>query len=70
MFHVEQSDNILRPWIPGAGQIPCYLTHTTEETHDIIRENLVKGVAAAVMVLVFLGRDILWAAIKGVLHLG
>ena len=31
MFHVEQSDN---------PEYPCWLTHTTEKTHEIIRENL------------------------------
>ena len=31
MFHVEQSKN---------PEYPCWLTHTTEETHKIIRENL------------------------------
>ena len=30
----------LRPWPPGENQIPCYLTHTTEQTHEIIRNNL------------------------------
>lgn len=40
MFHVEQLDDPLRPWIPGSNQIPCYMTHTTERTHEIIRENL------------------------------
>jgi tRNA uridine 5-carboxymethylaminomethyl modification enzyme len=40
MFHVEQLADPLRPWVPGANQIPCYLTHTTEQTHDIIRANL------------------------------
>ena len=30
MFHVEQS----------LGELPCWLTHTTEETHRIIKENL------------------------------
>ena len=30
LFHVEQS----------LGELPCWLTHTTEETHKIIRENL------------------------------
>ena len=34
MFHVEQS----------LGELPCWMTHTTEETHRIIRENL--GVSA------------------------
>lgn len=40
MFHVEQSDRRLSPWAPGSHQMPCYLTHTTTETHDIIRRNL------------------------------
>jgi tRNA uridine 5-carboxymethylaminomethyl modification enzyme len=32
--------NIRPPWWPGQDQMPCWLTHTTEETHDIIRANL------------------------------
>lgn len=40
MFHVEHSGDPLRPWIPGVSQVPCYLTQTTQETHDIIRKNL------------------------------
>jgi tRNA uridine 5-carboxymethylaminomethyl modification enzyme len=33
--------NIPGPWEPpGAKQIPCWLTHTTAQTHEIIRENL------------------------------
>jgi len=39
MFHVEHSTP-LRPWRPGSNQIPCYLTHTTPDTHAIIRRNL------------------------------
>lgn len=27
-------------WRPGEAQLPCWLTHTTEETHAIIRDNL------------------------------
>ena len=51
-FHVEQStDEIptvprgtaLRPWPPGTDQIPCWLTHTTEQTHQIIADNLEKS---------------------------
>lgn len=38
LFHVEHS--ALRPWEPGNDQISCFLTHTTPETHQIIRENL------------------------------
>ena len=40
LFHVEQCTDEIRPWSPGTGQIPCYLTHTTEKTHEIIRRNL------------------------------
>lgn len=40
LFHVEQSINAIRPWAPGTNQISCFLTHTTEETHDIIQKNL------------------------------
>jgi len=32
--------NIRAPWTPGENQLPCWLTHTTERTHEIIRENL------------------------------
>jgi tRNA uridine 5-carboxymethylaminomethyl modification enzyme len=41
MFHVEHS--LLRPWQPGINQLPCHITHTTPETHRIIRENLDKS---------------------------
>lgn len=40
MFHVKHYHDSMRPWIPGSDQIPCYLTHTTEKTHDIIRNHL------------------------------
>jgi tRNA uridine 5-carboxymethylaminomethyl modification enzyme len=40
MFHVEQSPSAERPWTPGHDQIPCYITHTNETTHRIIRDNL------------------------------
>ncbi len=30
----------LHPWAPGSDQIPCYLTHTTSKTHEIIADNL------------------------------
>ena len=40
MFYVEHTDPALRPWRPGSSQLPCHLTHTTPETHSIIRENL------------------------------
>lgn len=41
MFHVEHPD--LHPWTPGSDQIPCYLTHTNERTHQIIADNLEKS---------------------------
>lgn len=41
MFHVEH--DVFRPWPPGSCQLPCYITHTTQETHAIIRDNLSKS---------------------------
>ena len=43
VFHVEQSKHPFAPWIPGKDQIPCYLTHTTDKTHAIIKENICKS---------------------------
>lgn len=40
LFHVEQLTQNMRPWVPGTSQIPCYLTHTTDKTHEIVRNNL------------------------------
>jgi len=40
MFHVEQLAKKTHPWPLDIPQIDCYLTHTTPETHDIIRSNL------------------------------
>jgi len=42
LFHVEHGGRPgpLRPWEPGSNQMPCYLTHTTAETHRIIRDHL------------------------------
>lgn len=51
-FYVEQADGgqagvlhgtALRPWAPGTDQIPCWLTHTNEKTHQIIADNLKKS---------------------------
>ena len=51
-FHVEQSADrrppvprgtAFRPWPPGTDQTPCWLTHTTEQTHQIIADNLEKS---------------------------
>ncbi|MEE9368152.1 MAG: tRNA uridine-5-carboxymethylaminomethyl(34) synthesis enzyme MnmG [Pontiella sp.] len=41
LFHVEHA--ALHPWMPGSEQIPCYLTHTNERTHQIIADNLKKS---------------------------
>lgn len=41
MFHVEHSG--LHPWMPGTDQVPCWLTHTNERTHQIISDNLHKS---------------------------
>lgn len=38
LFHVEHF--IKHPWDKDSIQTPCYLTHTTEKTHEIIRSNL------------------------------
>ena len=43
MFHVEQLDRDLVPWIPGTDPMPCYFTRTTPETHEIIAANLEKS---------------------------
>ncbi len=40
LFHVEHKSSDLVPWMPGTEQIPCWLTHTTEQTHQIIEDNL------------------------------
>lgn len=46
LFHVEQTDAtgnlipIQNPDRPHLPEFPCWLTHTTPETHRIIRENL------------------------------
>jgi tRNA uridine 5-carboxymethylaminomethyl modification enzyme len=40
-FHVEQSAHVPRgTWRPPLPQLPCYLTHTTAKTAEIIRANL------------------------------
>ncbi|MBU0678689.1 MAG: tRNA uridine-5-carboxymethylaminomethyl(34) synthesis enzyme MnmG [Verrucomicrobia bacterium] len=43
MFHVEHKADVFRPWPPGYDQIPCYLTHTTAKTHEIIENNLARS---------------------------
>jgi len=41
LFHVEHS--ALHPWMPGSAPLPCYLTHTNANTHQIIADNLEKS---------------------------
>ena len=43
MFHVEHALSLHVTWPPGAAQLPCYLTHTTETTIGLIAENLQKS---------------------------
>lgn len=43
LFHVEHLSPEMRPWRPGSDQQPCFITHTTEETHAIIRDNLARS---------------------------
>ena len=41
MFHVEQSNNqTIKQSNTCLPELPCWLTHTTEKTHEIIRKNL------------------------------
>jgi len=40
MFHVEHGEEALIPWFPGSNQLSCYLTHTNEETSNIVSSNM------------------------------
>jgi tRNA uridine 5-carboxymethylaminomethyl modification enzyme len=40
LFHVEHKASTAVPWPVGWRQIPCFLTHTTLRTHEIIDTNL------------------------------
>ncbi len=43
LFHVEQGvcgREQRLGWVPGSDQVPCWLTHTTERTATLVRENL------------------------------
>ena len=40
MFHVEQTGEQRLGWTPGTDQVSCWLTHTTPETAQIVRDNL------------------------------
>jgi len=43
LFHVEQSGERRIGWAPGSEQVSCWMTHTTEETAQIVRSNLHKS---------------------------
>lgn len=40
LFHVEQTGEPRIGWIPGSNQISCWITHTTDKSAQIVRENL------------------------------
>ncbi len=39
-FHARHAGRPQLPWPPGEAQLPCFITHTTARTHDIIRRHL------------------------------
>lgn len=43
MFHVEHTGEQRLGWQPGTAQISCWMTHTTAETAQIVRDNLHKS---------------------------
>jgi tRNA uridine 5-carboxymethylaminomethyl modification enzyme len=43
MFHVEHTGERRLGWTPGEAQISCWMTHTTPETAQIVRDNLHKS---------------------------
>ncbi len=43
LFHVEQQGEQRLGWTPGTSQVSCWLTHTTPESAQIVRENLHKS---------------------------
>lgn len=40
LFHVEQSGQIRAGWEPGSDQVSCWITYTSAETEQIVRDNL------------------------------
>ncbi len=40
LFHVEQSGETRLGWKPGSQQMSCWMTHTTAESAQIVRDNL------------------------------
>lgn len=43
LFHVEQSKEKRLGWRPGEGQVSCWLTYTTADSAQIVRDNLSKS---------------------------
>ena len=43
LFHVEQTGEERLGWAPGTNQLSCWMTHTTEATAQLVRDNLTKS---------------------------
>ena len=43
MFHVEQGGEKRLGWRPGSAQVSCWITYTTPQTAEIVRQNLDKS---------------------------
>ena len=43
LFHVEQTREARLGWSPGCEQVSCWMTYTTEESAQLVRENLHKS---------------------------
>ncbi len=43
MFHVEQTGEQRLGWKPGTDQVSCWMTYTTEETAQLVRDNLTRS---------------------------
>ncbi|MBL9202017.1 MAG: tRNA uridine-5-carboxymethylaminomethyl(34) synthesis enzyme MnmG, partial [Opitutaceae bacterium] len=43
LFHVEQAAEHRQGWRPGCEQVSCWMTHTTTQTAEIVRNNLQKS---------------------------
>ena len=43
LFHVEQNGERRIGWAPGSFQVSCWMTHTSDESARIVRENLHKS---------------------------
>lgn len=43
LFHVEQTGEKRLGWTPGEAQVACWMTHTTVETAQLVRDNLTRS---------------------------